>query len=379
MQPPGSANPRESAKVCTESGDLLQALERSLPLGLLCIDPGGRVILWNVVMARTFAEAAGRIGESLAETLAVLADPMRAENLEHLFLVEALERGQSSQVEAYPAKGRDGRVRLFDIDIGPLETPDGRRCGALSAWRDVTTSRRRQDSAVRNARTSSLAAFGASIAHEIRNPLNSIALNLQLLREGIQKLEVAEGGELIEETSAVLEEIETLNRVVGELLRFARDPAPDLAVGDAAVPVGRALRLLAGQARETGVRVTREITPLAGVRIDEDMLSRAIYNIALNAVQAMEEGGELRIRTEPRRHSAVIEIADTGPGIPPEERERVFDLFYSRRPGGTGIGLPLAHRIVEGHGGHITLDTGPQGGSVFLIHLPWAPAEQADT
>jgi signal transduction histidine kinase len=281
-------------------------------------------------------------------------------------------------VEGYPRRGPDGAVRLFDVRVGPVEDAGGRRLGAFCAWKDVTAWHRKVEADTRNARTSSLASFGASIAHEIRNPLNSIALNLQLLREGIGDLECDERVDLIEESGAIVEEIENLNRVVGSLLRFAQDPAPSLSEGDATDAVVRALRLLAGEARSASVRVERDLSPLPGVRMDEDMLSQAVYNIALNAIQAMDAGGVLAVRTESRPHSALVEIADTGPGIPPEERERVFELFYSRRRGGTGIGLPLAHRIVAGHGGRITVGDGADGGALIQIHLPWAKGDDAE-
>jgi two-component system sensor histidine kinase HydH len=343
-----------------------------MPVGVFLVDGAGRVRLWNRAMETLAAPRAEAEGRPAAEVLPRFTDPMRATDFASLILEGALERGEAAEVEDYPLRGPDGTVRIVRANIVPVPGREGGRRGALCVWEDTTRLKRKAEKELRSARTSALASFGASIAHEIRNPLNSIALNLQLLQEGIRDPVGGDRDDLIEESGAILEEIENLNRVVGHLLRFAQDPAPFLDAGDASEAVARALKLLAGEARKAGVRVLREIRPLENVRLDEDMLSRAVYNIGLNAIQAMEEGGTLKVRTEARPLSALIEIADTGPGVSPEEREKIFGLFYSGRAEGTGIGLPIAHRIVEGHGGYITVDSSPEGGALFQVHLPWA-------
>ncbi|MHC5038594.1 MAG: two-component system sensor histidine kinase NtrB, partial [Planctomycetota bacterium] len=348
----------------------------NLPAGVFAVDAGGRVRVWNGVLTARVAPAKEALGKPLASILPLITDPMRSTDFSALILHGAVGEGKSAVVEAYPRRGPDGVVRLFNVSIAPLNPGAEEGRGAVCLWVDVTASRRKTERDLRNARTSSLASLGASIAHEIRNPLNSIALNLQLLQEGIRDLDCKEREDLIEESGVIVEEIENLNRVVGDLLRFAQKPASLLTRGDASEAVSRALRLLWGEARKAGVRVERHLQPLPDVLFDEDMLSRAIYNMALNAIQAMPEGGTLTVRTEARPHSALIEITDTGPGIPLEEREKIFGLFYSRRPGGTGIGLPITHRIVEAHGGHLTVGDRAEGGAVFQVHLPWAPPEE---
>ncbi|GEM_PF-1053108 len=356
-------------------GEWLDDLADALPVGIFVVDEAGRVVLWNRLLNDRVAPAQAVLGRTLAQALPRFTDPMRATDFRSLIVEGAIGRGATARVDAYPRKGPDGVVRLFDISVTPLRASGTGRRGAAVVWWDVTASRRHAERALRNARTSALASFGASIAHEIRNPLNSIALNLQLLQEGIQKIPGEQKEELLEESAAVLEEIETLNRLVGDVLRFARNPAPSLSRGNASEAVVRALKLLSGEARKNGVRLARDLDPLDGVRLDEDMLSRAVYNIGLNAIQAMPEGGTLTIRTEARPHSALIEIADTGPGVDPGDREKIFALFYSRRRGGTGLGLPLAHRVVEAHGGYISVENASGGGAVFQIHLPWATRE----
>ncbi|MCU0723110.1 MAG: ATP-binding protein [Planctomycetes bacterium] len=354
------------------------ALVDSLPFGLLAVDAGGRVVRWNRTFERAVAPAERVLGKPLAEALALLADPLRTEDLRALILEGAAGRGEASSVEAYPLRTLDGASRVFDVRIVPWTGPAGERLGAAAVWEDVTDRRRKEVEALRSARIQSLAGFGGAIAHEVRNPLNSIALNLQLLRDDVRGLPGDEKQGLLEGTGAVLEEIERLNRVVGDLLRFAKNPSPTLAEGDAAEAVHRALKLLSGEARRASVRVERSLVPLPGVRIDEDLLGQAVYNVALNGIQAMRGGGILRVRTEAAPHAAVIEIADTGPGVTPEDRDRIFDLFYSRRSGGTGLGLPITLRIVEGHRGRITVGASPDGGALFQIHLPWARGDAGE-
>jgi len=347
----------------------------SLPAGILAVDLSGRVVAWTRALERTAAPADRVLGRPLDEALPFLTDPLRAVDFRELILEKALRRGEASTVEDYSRRTRDGTPAVFDVRIAPWDGPAGERRGAVAIWEDVTGRRRREEADLRNARITSLSGLGAAIAHEIRNPLNSIALNLQLLRDAIQGLTCGEKRDLLEESGAILEEIGRLNRVVGDLLRFAKNPSPALVVGDAAEAVLRAVKLLAGEARKASVRIERALAPLPGVRLDEDLLAQAVYNVALNGIQAMAGGGILRVRTEAAPHAAVIEVADTGPGIAPEERERIFELFYSRRQGGTGLGLPIAHRLVESHGGRITVDRSPEGGALFQIHLPWAPGK----
>ena len=341
----------------------------ALPLGAFVADAGGRVVLWNAEMERmTGTPASKALGMPVVGALPPGAGDLARAAVDAAS-AGALGRDHHGQ-EPVSFRPVSGETMLLDVSSRPVRTAGGAITGALVVVEDVTERTRRNQANLRSARASSLASLGAAIAHEIRNPLNSIALNLQLLREGIDGLSCPDKAELLDEAATVIEEIRRLDRVVGDVLRFARNSAATLARGDPLRAVTRALRLLAGEAARFGVTIERDIRPAGEVMQDEDMLSRAVYNIALNGIQAMQGGGKLTVRTGVRPHSALIEISDTGPGIPPEIREKVFELFYSRRTGGTGLGLPIAQRIIEAHRGQITVEEAFGGGAAFQIHLP---------
>lgn len=211
-----------------------------------------------------------------------------------------------------------------------------------------------------------------AVTHDLKAPLNAMVLNLDRLQIA---LATGEGAAEAEKTQGYLdvlrEELERLDRSLFALLAETTPAGSGREEFDVRGTMQEIERLLRPQARLQHVALEAQL-PGTAVRIagQRDRLKQAILNIAINALEAMSEGGELELILEARPDEAEVRIADTGPGIPEEERRRIFDLHYTTKTTGTGIGLYLARSIVEAHGGEIRVENRPGRGSEFRLRLP---------
>jgi signal transduction histidine kinase len=225
------------------------------------------------------------------------------------------------------------------------------------------------------ARASYVGLLASGLAHEIRNPLNAMNMNLQMLEEELQGLPQLGSGEHAELLESTKSEIKRLERLVNNFLTYARPAEPRLESRDLNVVVREVLRLLEADFRQHGVELVADFEPLLPhVDLDDTQFKQALINLLVNARQVLKNGGEVAVRTgASEQGEVVVEVRDTGPGIPQEMRERIFEVFYSSRGGGTGLGLPIAKQIVERHGGTIEVDSVEGHGTTFRIRLPRHP------
>jgi signal transduction histidine kinase len=219
-----------------------------------------------------------------------------------------------------------------------------------------------------NERFAAIGKMAAHVTHEIRNPLNSISLNLELLED-----EEAPEDDKRELLRAVRREVERLEGLSEEYLRLARLPSPRKEAGDVEALVRRVVEFEKRDLVRTDVTVDiRTSGVIPQVAFDEGQLRQALVNLLRNAREAMPSGGAVEVTLETRALDVSLEVADRGGGIPADIQPRVFDPFFSTKGEGTGLGLSITKQIVESHDGTITYRSRPGGGSIFAITLPLA-------
>jgi signal transduction histidine kinase len=231
--------------------------------------------------------------------------------------------------------------------------------------------------AERNEKLASLGLLAAGVAHEVRNPLTAIKAALFIQQKKFQPGSPERGDvELVER------EILRLERIVNEFLQFARPADPELVTIPAEQPLAEVQALLTAQLAKDGIRLVRETAAPMRVKVDLGQIKQVLINLVQNAADSMEGGGTvtLRARHDRRRLSngetdvVILEVADTGKGIPPEVEARLFDPFFTTKDRGTGLGLSIASRIVEKQGGSLQYQTQLNRGTTFGIVLPEANA-----
>jgi signal transduction histidine kinase len=219
------------------------------------------------------------------------------------------------------------------------------------------------------ARLTAISKLTSGAAHEIKNPLNGIALRLDLLRA---KLGAPEE-EIAKEIDILSKEVMRLNRVVKTFLDFSRPVEVHFQEADLAALAKEAVDLMTPQARSARIAMALEIPPApACLRADPDMMKQAILNLLTNAMEAMRDGGEVRIRVDQPEGSVGLEIADSGPGIPEKLREKIFQLSFTTKARGSGIGLAMTYRAVQLHNGTIAFTSEEGKGTTFRLQFPAA-------
>jgi signal transduction histidine kinase len=221
------------------------------------------------------------------------------------------------------------------------------------------------------ARYAEISQLAGVLAHEIRNPLSTMSLNLDLLGEEFPNPESARDRRVVQKIERLRRDSLRLQDILENFLRFARVQELRLETADLNVVVGDLRDFFEPQAMTQGIVIRTQFEPdLPRMSLDVDLFRQALLNLFINARQAMPDGGELLLRTRSDGPWNVLEVTDTGVGMTADVRDRVFDAFYSTRPGGSGLGLPTTRKIVEAHGGTIGVESEPGKGSQFTLRLP---------
>jgi two-component system NtrC family sensor kinase len=261
--------------------------------------------------------------------------------------------------------------RHADDEIGRVAVEFERMVSALSE---------RDDQLRRTERLVAMGRLAAHVTHEVRNPLNSIRLNVEMLQEDV-------AGTLPEATrmlESVVREVDHLTEITDQYLRLVRLPEPKLERVDLAKMIEEVASFLTPEMQRANVRLALALDRVAPVPSDEGQLRQALFNLCRNAREAMPEGGVIQIALRELDGHVLLTVSDQGSGIPVEEREKIFDLFYTTKQHGTGLGLALTQQIIVAHRGRIRCLGGAEGGTSFEIRLPLeaqgvTPSAHADT
>jgi len=218
-----------------------------------------------------------------------------------------------------------------------------------------------------------LARLLARLAHEIRNPLSSLDIHVQLLEEDLAHLAPHMKERTAGRFDIIHGELHRLENIVKHFLRLAGPSALDLEAVDLATVLKHVCELLRPEALARGIEITLDVAEsLPAMRADPGQLTQALVNLVINAIQAVDRNGRVEVSAALGQEAGLlrVEVRDSGPGVPPDKLATVFEPFYTTKPEGSGLGLWIAQQVVLGHGGAIEVANAPAGGALFSLHLP---------
>lgn len=276
---------------------------------------------------------------------------------------------------------KDGTSFPVEWSSSPI-VQDGRITGAVIILTDITARRaaERELEASRSqvARSEKLSALGtlvSGVAHEIRTPLTYVSNNLYLIQHRLERAAGSDpalaelAAEVRRYSQSALEGMDRINRLVADLRRSARLDTGARAAADLAALVQEGVGLFRA-AQRGHIQVVMDLSPAPQAMVNREQIQQVLFNLLLNASDAMPRGGLVRVATRPAPGGAEITVEDQGPGLPPEVQARLFDPFFTTKREGTGLGLSISKRIVDAHGGSIRFETEAGKGTRFIIFLP---------
>lgn len=257
--------------------------------------------------------------------------------------------------------------RFLSVHTSRIATGDENLIIAII--RDITEAKMMEENIRRAEQLNAMGKLASAVAHEIRNPLNAISMVAQrLAKEFVPNNDKEKYVEII---GMIRSESNRLNKIVEEFLKFARPPKLNRQPTDMDQLLDETLSLINSQLKDiNNINVTKNYSMLGIWNIDKEQIKQAVLNLLLNAIEAMPEGGYLTINAQSIDNNLLIEISDTGKGIPEEDIPRIFDLYFTTKDTGTGLGLSIVQKIITEHGGWITVNSTLGKGTSFKIHIP---------
>ena len=253
-----------------------------------------------------------------------------------------------------------------------LEESVQQRTAALQT--EIQERKRLEAAKLQAERLAMVGTMAAQVAHEVRNPLGSITLNLDLIQKEISKLAAGNGHPPEEGRGLVVEiraEVSRIQRVIEDYLQFARLPKPQLRPVELNELLGQKLDFIHGDFEHAFVKLRTHFDPaVRSINADAEQLWQAMLNLIRNSLEAMPKGGELTVGTWREAGQVRLRVTDTGNGMSEEQLKQVFAPFFTTKPSGTGLGLALVQQITSEHGGHVECESAPGKGSTFTLFLP---------
>ncbi len=261
-------------------------------------------------------------------------------------------------------------VRLYMVPFAGDARGAERRFAVILS--DITRDKETTEERIENERTSSILLLAAGVAHELGNPLNSLTIHLQLIERKLKKLQASREAEALGDSIRVCrDEVARLDGIISNFLEAIRPRAPDLSETNLLEVLDDVLRFQHRELADRGITVEAE-TPagVPAVMADRNQLKQVFFNILKNAIEAMQPGGRLRIRTRADDDQVYLLFGDTGSGIRQEDLVRLFQPYHTTKPGGHGLGLMIVQRIMREHGGQVGLESKEGVGTVVTLQFP---------
>ena len=343
--------------------DFLTAIIQGSGEGVITCDEEDRVISWNRAAEAIYGFTSEEMTDRRIAGLFGSRDPGRVEweaMADRLRAGETVRHFQAEQVR------KDGRHITVDITRSPLVDAKGRHRGSVSLVDDVSEIKEMERRLRRQERLAAVGQLAASVAHEIKNPLAGIRGACEII-DG--KLEA--GAAEKELTAEVLREVDRLNRTVTDLLDFARPRVKHAVSSDLHEILDAVVALALEDPRARNVVIERDYDDaLPRVKVDPHQMEQVFLNLLLNAFQAVDYRGRVRLATHLNARFAVVRVADDGCGVEPGSAQRIFEPFFTTRARGSGLGLAIVRNLVGDHGGRIELAESEGRGAAFDVFLP---------
>ncbi len=334
----------------------LDQIMATLQDGLMLFTRDWRAVLVSASAEQFVAKPRGEmLGRSAQE---IFADGSRLGSV----VLSALDGREPLALQEVQAEnGRRIQVSLDFIE------EHGERMGALLTLRDAESVRKLESEIEFSRRLAAIGRLTSGVAHEVKNPINAIVVHLEILRQKLPQIEP----DARRHMDVIGSEIQRLDRVVQMLVDFTRPVELRLSDIDLRRLVDDVVLLAQPDAERHGVTLIKQIGADAlDVRIDVDLVKQAVLNVILNGIQAMPEGGTLTVAAERDARGLEIMVRDTGPGIPPELRDRIFNLYFTTKQKGSGIGLAMTFRVMQLHNGAVEFESQTGAGTTFHLRFP---------
>ena len=341
----------------------MEGILDSLEDAMVVLNPEREVVFCNQA-------AEGLLGQSLDSGEGGLAGLLPPDHPLAPVVTELFDASIERRNAAVKVRCPDGQSR--ELAVSSYRIPDGERAGGgVLALRNLEPVRAVHSLVTYSQKLAALGRLTSGVAHEVKNPLNAMRIHLELLKARLGGSQPA----VRENLEVIAQEIVRLDRVVQGFLKFVRPEEIKLAPVQVEALLSEVAQLMAPEAVRAGARIVEDVVPeLPPVAGDAELLQQALTNLVTNAIQAMPKGGTVTLGARIGPDGAVeIRVADEGVGIPAQDLERIFRLYYTTKPQGSGIGLSMVYRIVQMHDGRIDVESEVDRGTVMVLTLPVAP------
>jgi len=360
-------------KELIETKNFLESIVDRAGDAISVVDLEGKTLYWNEGAEQIYGYRKEEVlGKRLSDFLFPLDETLREEE-ERLLgeLMTRVKQGEAVPNVEVKRQTKEGKEIITSMTISPLRDAEGRVIGASRICKDITQLKKVEDRLILAERLSSLGELTAGVAHELRNPLAGIKINTQILSRKRDFPEMER--RLLDNT---LEGIGKIQKIVDDMLHFAKPKASHFKLEEINEVVESSLAIFQTKLKKGNISLLfQKGEGLPKVWIDAHQIQQVLINLMLNAIQAMEKGGTLALRTfSDGKNEVSIEVKDTGVGIPKSHLKKIFDPFFTTKSEGTGLGLSISIKILESHGATIDVTSQEEKGSTFIIHFPPSPS-----